>query len=478
MSCGEQGRTRMLLTSIPYFKEVIIMSFRCEHCGASNNEIQSAGAYRDYGTVYTVKVFDREDLDRQLVKANTCTVTIPEFELTIPAGRGQLTTIEGLFRDVIQDLSADQPLRRIQDEVTYGKIQSLVDGLSEIIADSDSDESDPPNITRERKKKERLEKPIRSFTVILDDPTGNSFIEFRDSMADPKWSMRQYNRTREQNAELGLASADVPPDSATVLPHKIVLTAESKEEASEAALNANEDIFVFPGVCASCGHALDTMMKKVVIPYFKDIIIMSTNCAVCGYRDNEVKSGGEIARQGKKITLRVEDAEDLGRDILKSETCGLSIPEIDLVLQPGTLGGRFTTLEGILIQVYEELNEKVFMGDSVKTPHITLKQAAADEEEARNETVNYRNKFSEFLGHLKAIMAAERPFTLILDDPLANSYLQNLYAPDEDPNMTVEIYDRTFEQNEDLGLNDMKLEGYGEDPTETEKMQARGISHA
>jgi ZPR1 zinc-finger domain len=41
-----KGRTRMLLTSIPYFKEVIIMSFRCEHCGASNNEIQSAGAYR------------------------------------------------------------------------------------------------------------------------------------------------------------------------------------------------------------------------------------------------------------------------------------------------------------------------------------------------------------------------------------------------------------------------------------------------
>jgi zinc finger protein len=50
-----------------------------------------------------------------------------------------------------------------------------------------------------------------------------------------------------------------------------------------------------------------------------------------------------------------------------------------------------------------------------------------------------------------------------LDDPLANSYLQNLYAPDEDPNMTVESYDRTFEQNEDLGLNDIKLEGYEED---------------
>lgn len=41
-----QGITRMLLTSIPFFREVIIMSFRCEHCGSSNNEIQSAGSIR------------------------------------------------------------------------------------------------------------------------------------------------------------------------------------------------------------------------------------------------------------------------------------------------------------------------------------------------------------------------------------------------------------------------------------------------
>ena len=51
--------------------------------------------------------------------------------------------------------------------------------------------------------------------------------------------------------------------------------------------------------------------------------------------------------------------------LLQSETASLTIPEIDLHLQPGTLGGRFTTLEGLLNQVYEELDEKVFArGDS------------------------------------------------------------------------------------------------------------------
>jgi len=36
----------MMLTSIPFFREVIVMSFRCEHCGHTNNEIQSAGKIR------------------------------------------------------------------------------------------------------------------------------------------------------------------------------------------------------------------------------------------------------------------------------------------------------------------------------------------------------------------------------------------------------------------------------------------------
>lgn len=64
---------------------------------------------------------------------------------------------------------------------------------------------------------------------------------------------------------------------------------------------------------------------------------------------------------------------------------------------------------------------------------------------------------------------AERQFTIILDDPLANSYMQNLYAPDPDPNMTIELYDRTFEENEELGLNDIKVEGYEEDAAAPEK---------
>lgn len=39
-------------------------------------------------------------------------------------------------------------------------------------------------------------------------------------------------------------------------------------------------------------------------------------------------------------------------------------------------------------------------------------------------------------------------------------FLQNVHAPDPDPEMTVTYYQRTAEQNEQLGLNDMKTEDY------------------
>ena len=39
-------------------------------------------------------------------------------------------------------------------------------------------------------------------------------------------------------------------------------------------------------------------------------------------------------------------------------------------------------------------------------------------------------------------------------------FLQNLYAPDTDPELEVVHYERTKEQNDELGISDMKTEGY------------------
>lgn len=124
------------------------------------------------------------------------------------------------------------------------------------------------------------------------------------------------------------------------------------------------------------------------------------------------------------------------------------------MLQPGTLGGRFTTLEGLLNEIYTELSTKVFRSGDSSTAGIGQADSNIGEDEAN---------FGNFLKGLKECMSAQRKFTLILDDPVSNSYLQNLYAPDPDPNMHIEEYERTYEQNEELGFNGMVLEGYNEE---------------
>ena len=39
MECEENGETRFMYTKIPMFKEIILSSFSCEHCGFRNNEV-------------------------------------------------------------------------------------------------------------------------------------------------------------------------------------------------------------------------------------------------------------------------------------------------------------------------------------------------------------------------------------------------------------------------------------------------------
>ena len=108
------------------------------------------------------------------------------------------------------------------------------------------------------------------FTVQLDDPAGNSFIEFLGSTADPKWNLRTYARTHAQNVALGIAEPDdvsVESDPNAIRKMK---EAVDKALAEESAGEIKDDeIFVFPGSCSSCNRPLDTLMKKVNIPYFK-----------------------------------------------------------------------------------------------------------------------------------------------------------------------------------------------------------------
>lgn len=128
-------------------------------------------------------------------------------------------------------------------------------------------------------------------------------------------------------------------------------------------------------------------------------------------------------------------------------------PELNLSVEPGTLGGRFTTVEGILTQVRDDLHSSIFDvgegGDSMDT--------------------STKTKWDSFFSRLTEAIEGQVKFTIILEDPLASSYVQSFTAPEPDPQMKVEDYERTAEEEEELGLADMKTENYGEEAEKKEE---------
>jgi zinc finger protein len=391
------------------------MSFFCPHCNFKNSEIQSAGEIQQKGSRYEHRLTEPADFARQVVKSDTCTVKFIELDIEVPSGRGQLTNVEGLLSMILEDLELQQPERKEQVPEVWAKIDEIITKGRKMIAG----ESFP-------------------FRLSLDDPAGNSWIEPDQKDGVGKWSKVEYARTAEQNAALGLGDGE---DDST-----------AQEAGAARADFEDEDIipnevYSFPATCPGCTRHCVTHMKMVEIPYFKQVVLMSTVCEHCGYRSNEVKTGGEVPEKGKKITLHVNAPSDLGRDILKSESCALECPELNLSVNPGTLGGRFTTVEGLLTQVRDDLHQQIFdTGDSSEGGDSLENEA--------------KGRWKAFFEGVDEAIKGERKFTVILKDPLASSYVQNLMAPEKDPQIEEEEYERTQEEEEDLGLLDMKTEEY------------------
>jgi zinc finger protein len=115
MACGKNGLTRLLLTRIPHFREVILMAFECPHCGFKNNEIQSGSAIAEKGMSQQLKVHGQRDLSRQVVKSETALIKFEEMDFEIPPStqRGVLSTIEGIIDRAIEGLSQEQPFRQV-----------------------------------------------------------------------------------------------------------------------------------------------------------------------------------------------------------------------------------------------------------------------------------------------------------------------------------------------------------------------------
>uniref|UniRef100_M8B949 Zinc finger protein ZPR1 n=1 Tax=Aegilops tauschii TaxID=37682 RepID=M8B949_AEGTA len=382
-------------------ENVVLMAFECPHCNERNNEVQFAGQLQPKGCCYRLEVpqGQNEVLNRQVVKSDSATIKIPELDFEIPpeAQRGTLSTVEGIIMRAVEELQALQDERKKADPQKAEAIDQFLIKLRSL----GSGEA--------------------AFTFVLDDPAGNSFIENPHApSSDALLSVSFYERTSEQQAALGFLVD--PPTGESGGPLQNASTVEANSGGLPKVPHGS--------VGAVAG-------RRAIAQGNPDEIA----AALCRYTaPEELKPGGEIPAKGKKITLHVQNVKDLSRDVIKgvSDSAAVKVPELELELSMGTLGGIVTTVEGLIVKICEAL-ERVHgfqLGDST------------------NEWK--KKKWDDFQQRLSKLLSLQEPWTLIIDDALAASFV----APatdliEDDSQLLIEDYERSWEQNEELGLNDM-----------------------
>lgn len=102
------------------------------------------------------------------------------------------------------------------------------------------------------------------------------------------------------------------------------------------------------------------------------------------------------------------------RDFFKSDSATVKILEVGLELSAGTMGSFYSTLEGFLLKIIDQLtNENPFVGDS------------SDKETTQ--------KFKEFIEKIEKLKSGKEKFTLFIEDPLDNCFIYSRFYPLPDP---------------------------------------------
>ncbi|MCU0799080.1 MAG: ZPR1 zinc finger domain-containing protein [Candidatus Thermoplasmatota archaeon] len=143
----------------------------------------------------------------------------------------------------------------------------------------------------------------------------------------------------------------------------------------------------------------------VDVPYFGEVILSTIICPLCGMKSTDVHPVG--VREPARYVLQIRSAADLDVRVVRSSTSKLSIPEIGLVVEPGSaLDGYITNVEGVLRKLLEVVR--------------TMERDLGDDKERIE-------KARGLIGLLESVIAGnsanDGPLTLILEDPLGNGLM-------------------------------------------------------
>ncbi|XP_026192528.1 zinc finger protein ZPR1 [Cyclospora cayetanensis] len=313
--------------------------------------------------------------------------------------------------------------------------------------------------------------------------------------SDNGLTVRYYERTKEQLHAMGYFETQEEPEES-----KTEEKAPSGAEFAEDALK--DEALLLPVECPHCGTSTANKVCQVDIPGFRQCLIFAFSCPNCGAKNSEIKAAGAYGLAARRWILTVSDSGDLNRDVLKGDTASVEIPSLDFSMEGGAEAGTLTTIEGLIKSLREGVSESApfAVGDS-----------AADASRKRMAYV------CEQLGQMQEGLPSVLPFKLIINDPADMSFvaLRNkeaeaqkapplqidasthvdgdaakalaaaaaaaakvpgaaiteaelekkleeakpgevLWSSDLDKTLRVEVYKRTVEQDDALGLLDMK----------------------
>ena len=156
----------------------------------------------------------------------------------------------------------------------------------------------------------------------------------------------------------------------------------------------------------------------------------------------------------------------------------MEIPALELELGEGGIEGVYTTVEGLLEKMYHRLvhANPFSVGDACSMQHRDNDGGGFSDPSPN--ALKYKTFLEKFM-MLKSGETTMMPFTIVISEPLANSFVgpvpeqqvmlarqakkegtNRCYEDFNDPNVEVRKYERSYEQNEVLGLNDIKTENY------------------
>lgn len=159
-----------------------------------------------------------------------------------------------------------------------------------------------------------------------------------------------------------------------------------------------QDCFETRISCPLCHKDLVMSWQRDSIPYFGDVMYISAKCQ-CSFRfaDTMVLSSKEPMR----YEMSVEAPEDLDARVIRSTSGTIRIPEMGIIIEPGTVSESYVTnIEGILQRVQSVL--------------MTASRWVQEDEDkfARSQ---------ELIHMLEEVIEGRKKITVVIEDPLGNS---------------------------------------------------------